>query len=573
MKWLLLMACLPVPLRAELTREAFPVPPAVAAAFTSGGLAAFDPFDTWDGDQLRPASMLPTASTGEHGARLPFGECYDVLPAWTARGFKPHDGTRVFYQPRTQMLFAVTAPEDEAQVRAFCEWPPAVWMNTASWGGGSGVKQVLYRITAYEIPATGPGGWDFQPATAEELLALPASARRILSRQSMILRGGQRAKVEGVSQAQRSRGTTLSGMVAEAECTVGEDGWTVDLNNAPELKVTDGDGSHALLRCQFQQLIRWGDSWLLEAGTLPGQPPRRIFHVYECLHLNGDDNPARSHQRWAGRTAKPNAGGRAIYLPYFPPAEPPLLPPPVGVQTDPFAAGDEPPSPPAVRMPELFGDVPVQEYSSALIKATGAPAGGLQAWCREGSSYLYYIRGKPEGMAALDHWLAEQKVSSYLSQVLVESTVSLQPPGGERRIIWRNTITVRAGQRSGVWLSAGSLDPEEEDAPFGCFLMVEATREPPPQDDPHSVEDDLWKLTVGGSLAAPLVDRAVVVAAATETGTRDAASLRRFLGYTKSGEEIVLTSRLRQCPVTSPNWRAAPRDDWWWWQQLTKTAK
>ena len=563
--------------KAELLREVFPVPSVVDAAFRSGGRAAFDPFDSWQSDNVSPSSLLKPSSPGDDGARLPLGVCFDVLPAWTARGFKPHDGTRVLYQPGTQLLFASIAPEDEAQVRAFCEWPTTLWMSEAP-SEIYGVKQVLYRVTAYEVPATGPGGWNFQPSTVEELLALPADARRILERKSMVIRGGQRSKVEGYTTPRTDRWKTLTGMIVEAECTIGEDGSTIDLNNAPELAVRLGDGTPTLLSSTFQQLIPWGDSWLMEAGTLPGNPPRRIFQAFEALRVDGTirDNQSltRCRERWTGHAPDAPARldrvtGRALSIQNFPP---PLLPPPdlPSLPADPFATRKtepaEEPVPAPIKVSELFGDVPVQDLSADFISATGAAPGELQAWRRAGRS-LFYIRGTPHGMAALTRWLEKDRFYGYTGTAMAEVTVRLLPPDGtaERKTIWRGTIPVRSGQRSGFKLSVGLPKEDGETLPLACEVELESVRD---ETNPFEEDPMQWSLTAAGTLRPPLVDAPVSLEETSETGTRHGVVLCRAIGRTAAGEDIVLTIHLHEQEVRTPWWSAAPLPDWWWQGQL-----
>lgn len=567
--------------RAELRREVFPVPPVVDAAFSTGGLAAFDPFDSWQGDNVRPASLLEPSSPGDDGARLPPGACFDVLPAWTARGFKPHDGTRVLYQPETQLLFAMFAPEDEAQVRAFCEWPTIMWMSEGS-SYQYVVKQVLYRVTAYEVPAIGPGEWNFQPFTVAELLALPADARRILHRQSMIIRGGQRSKVEGVTTSPKNRWTTLTGMVVEAECTVGEDGSTIDLNNAPELAVRLDNDMPAVLSSTFPHLIPWGDSWLMEAGTLPGNPPGRIFQGFEALRVDGTIRDsqalARCRERWTGDIAdaqpRPDGlTGRVLHILDFPP--PPLLPPPnfSASPDDPFAAPKpaEEPMPPLVKVPDLFGETPVQDVSADITAVTGAPPGELQAW-RRADHILFYIRGTPDGMAALTRWLDKDRLVESIGTALAEVTVRLLPPDEtrERKTIWRSTISVRSGQRSGFRLKIGRPKEDEEAIPPACEVEMEAGRE---ESNPFENDPLQWTIKAAATLRPPLVDAPVSLAETSETGTRHGVVLCRAIGRTAAGEDIVITLHVRETEVRTPWWSASPLQDWWWRRQLGKAGK
>ena len=566
--------------RAELLREVFPVPDVVDAAFRSGGLAAFDPFDPWQSGTAKPVALITPSAPGEDAALLPAGACFDILPAWTARGFKPHDGTRVLYHPPTMLLFATIAPVDEAQVRAFCEWPPAMWMSETFWGPDSGVKQIQYRVTTYAVPATGAGGWDFRPASMEELLALPADARRMLQRQSMVIRGGQRSKVEGYATPQRTRGTTLTGMSVEAECTVGEDGSTVDLNNAPEIQVRLDDGTTAVLSSQFQQLIEWGNSWLMEAGTLPGNPPQRIFQAYEVLKTHADlqssEALARCRERWTGRAATGSEHADSLTLRTWefpsPKMRQRLLPPPAIPQppADPFAAPEaddlsEPETWPDITVPELFGDVPVHDVTRELESTLGVLPGLISGWKKSGGSRLY-LRCNAEGRVALERWFDAQRSDFNVHTGMVEATLRAIPANGEATTIWRGSIPIRSGQRSRLLLAGKPAADAEESPPPISQLEMEATR----HDSDLTRDTPAWEINAAFTASPPLMDAQVTMPAQQETGTPDGVTLCRAIGRTAAGADLVLTIHLRETEVRSPPGYSSPRHDWWWRQQLAK---
>jgi hypothetical protein len=577
------------PACAELVREVFPVPPVVAAAFRSRGLTAFDPFHPWPAGSVGGAAPSVPCDPGADAARLPPGTCYDVVPAWTGRGFKPHDGTRVLYHSPSQLLFAVIAPEDEALVRAFCEWPPATWMSEP-YRENQWVRQILLRITTYAVPATGAADWDFRPATVGEFFALPAAARPIAGRQSMIIRGGQRSKVEGLATPQRNRERVRSGALIEAECTVGEDDSSVDLNLAPEFAARLDDGSIVLMSSLFQQLIEWGNSWLMEAGTLPGNPPRRMFQVCEVLRVNDgmhrSGELAQCRHRWTGRATghDSSADGRVIELMDFPEPEPPppvakpgeLLPPSNidrRAAADPFAK----PVPPAtgkfpeVTVPELFGEAPVDDVSAAWESAAGIPHGQLHAWSRFGGRH--YLHGSRDAMAALQQWLDGKRPSPVMTAV-VEATVDVvSVNGGAGKSIWRSTIPTRAGQRSKWMVSPANPGDTDDSPPALAELELEANAREFP--GPHiSTEDDSdWQLTAAVSLTPPFVDAPVKLDATTATGDRHGVTLKRTIARTASGDSIVLNMRLRSVEFRSRPWRGAPLHEWWWHGQLKKAGR
>jgi len=569
----LLMAIAP-PVHAEMQREVFPVPPVVAAAFRSGGLAAFDPFDPWNGEGAKPARLLTPAAPGDEVPRLPPGVCYDVLPAWTARGFQPQPDTRVFYHQETELLFASFAAEDAAQIRAFCDWPAAMWMNSTDWGEG-GVKQVLLRLTTWEVPATGAGGWDFQPVSAEEILALPADARRMIQRQSFVCRGGQRAKGTMLTTAPPNRGRTLSGAVTEAETTVGEDGTTLDLNFAPELLMRLTDGTSVLLSSHFQQLCEWGRPWVLEAGTLPGQPPRRVFQVYETLrvrdNLRSKEVLARHYHLWTGRTLESKLAGRGqdgmTFGAWWFQFDSPLQP-----------GGPEPtPDPPTTLVPELFGNEPVMDVSLALTMAAGLPPGSAEAW-QSRSRSRFFVRGSASSLASLRQWLATKEAGRFsVHTALVAARVRLHPPGGgAARTVWQGSVPVRAGQRSAMRMSDGRPAEGDDPPPYLCFLEMEANRLSDPPGPGQSEDDDAlsaWNLEAAFEIRPPLVDAPLKMEAQKESGIATGVTLCRALGRTTAGEEVVLTLHLREEKVFVPWWSADPRLDLWWRRQLSRAGK
>jgi hypothetical protein len=567
-----------LPLRAEAPREVFAVPPVVAAAFRSGGLAAFDPFDPWLSEKAKSAQFLTPAITGAEANQLPPGVCYDVLPAWTARGFKPHEGTRVLYHPDTQLLFARIAPEDDAQVRAFCEWPPAMWMSGAYSDSGT-VKQVQLRITTYSVPAAGPGDWKFRPATVQEFLSLPSEARQILQRQSFIIRGGQRSKVTNITTAPRTRDATLTGQVVEAEVTVAEDGSTVDINLAPETQVRLANGSSVILRSYYQHLIEWGNTWIIEAGTLPGNPPQRVFQVWEVLraHSGVHDDPAFV-ARWLEGRDQTGATSRVLTLMDDPvdysmaPADP--FATPVGsLPRERLVKEDEEDSillpPPYLPVPGLFGDVPMQDVSSMLESVTKAPPGSLHAWRARGSPLLYTY-GTPEGMAAVSRWLETKKYIEGVSTGLAEATFTAIP---SRRVLWRGSVPIRGGQRCKISVDATppAENSSDEPPPPMAEVELEASHLERASGDPFGAPLPYWQLLAAASLGAPFVDTPLKMVA-EESGTAHGVTLSRAIGRS-AGEAVVLTIHLREVNVQSPWWQAEPRHDWWWQRQVEMRTK
>ena len=148
--------------RADAQREVFPVPALVAHLFQESGPVAFgapDPYKQPRPETIpRPTPIVPIAEA----ASLPAGVFYDIMPEWVKRGFSPHQGTRALYHPGTQLIFASIAPEDEEQVRAFCQWPAALWLGEFDRNSGT-VRQTQFRVTAYTVPVTAAGDWKLRP--------------------------------------------------------------------------------------------------------------------------------------------------------------------------------------------------------------------------------------------------------------------------------------------------------------------------------------------------------------------------------------------------------------------------
>ena len=552
---------------AEPRREAFPVAPAVTAAFQSGGLAAFDPFDPWNAAGVGAGAGLPPANPGEDAARLPAGACYDVLPAWTARGFRPRAGTRAWFHPGTGLLFAVMAPEDAAQVRAFAAWPPAVWL-APRFLNDSIMKQVVHRVTAWEVPAEGPGGWQFLPETPAQLMALPAGARRIVARQSVIVRAGQRSKAEDQAISRTRPGPPLSGFLNEVEVTVAEDDWTLGITAASEFRIPSGRGLPEVGFVVFGALRRWGEPLLIEVGTTPGNPARRWFEVFETLRMDDKSiDPgavAEAMARWAGEAPAGTPTARVLFL-----TESPVRPAP---DADAAAPGTSPPRilSPVVKVPEYFGEAEMEEHGEAITALVVAPAGSLRAWCAPGRSVgqdggasgPFFIRGTSEGMAALDRWVAVRQPMGEERQCQLEMVVRIRERGAAGTVIaWRNFMPVLSGRPSTVRTGI-MAEGDADKSPGLTFLECEA-------DCLETIGladagDGSWRLSVSGRLAPPIIDTPLDVRVKQLGMPGDGTAVDQVIGRTKGGREAILTIRLRDASAVASRWVAAPMLDLWW---------
>lgn len=485
-----------------ISRETFPVPSVIASLYGSGGLAAFDPFHTWAPGSSRPPDPANTADPGADAARLPDGPFYDVSAAWTAHGFQPHAGTRVLYSPKARRLFASISPQDREQVRAFCTWPAEIWIDENAWLGSPPVRQAKYCVSVWLVPAVGTGGWTFRPQLPDGLLALPASARRQVARQSVIDRAGQRAMVESVSGLLPARDQPGTGLTTEVEMTLAEDGATHDFNTATALRIRLESGELVALNNSYQQISSRGGEWLVEAGLLPGNPPQRVFLLCGSVPV-GDPALRRGGEdamvtRWTGKPVEvgDNPGGwDAAFLDVhwsgvkaeavsearlrFEIPEPKVSPDPFAPshsrdRTAPFADYDNdvydpatdpalgplfrtlPPWPlatyPAQTLPEIFGRLKVRDVTSFVSYWLNLNPAAFRVWIPENTDGQLFVAGEPEVLQILkDRFPPWYEMPNRLLNPSLELTLT-ESRGPDSPLIthWHSNVPVREGQQSHI---------------------------------------------------------------------------------------------------------------------------
>ena len=604
----------------KTTREVFPVPSVIAGIFKSGGLPAFDPFTLWErGSAQPPATLIPATPGGDAGL-LPAGLVYDVLPVWKARGFQPQAGTRVLYHPGSRLLFAAIATGDEAEVRAYCQWPAGVWLGDEHWRG-SRTHQLQAQITVWAVPAVGPGGWQFRPERPEDLMALPAEARRVVGRQTFAVRGGDKSKAETITRPRQTSDKTGPGMVTEMECTFADDGETVDFNFALTYLTEKGTGHLSEALIAFPQLTKVGEAWLVEGGCLPGNPPERLFVIFnshpveqsaltwidlEKAVANWTGNPEAapvSTDGMAGRLFDSDeleflARRRreaSLHQPAAPAPDPfePRQSAPDRTEFDPLPGLDGE-GWPVVTVPGLFGEANVLEITPVVEAFFGLAPGDVQAWVPPTglfSSRYVFVRGKPAALYSMERQMAwcDHDPYRYLPITLMaDVTIALALPGSppdHEEVLWRARLPVRSDQISGLKNQAWSEVKEGAKPAAGAWdLKIEAERIAGPSStnpkDPG--KPDSWNLKVGGSLRPPLVDTDLDFPALMEPGTSEGASLLRKVGKMKDGREVILSVRL----TPDMDWRkssmnrlrlggkslSAGNIEWWWQQQVANAG-
>ncbi len=594
-------------------REVFPVPSVIAGIFRTGGLTAFDPFTVWERGSARPSDLWTVANPGAEASRLPEGRVYDVVPAWTARGFRPHAGTRVLYHPGSKLLFASIAAEDEREVRAYCQWPPGIWLGEENWRG-SRSHQLQARITAWAVPAAGPGGWQFRPERPADLMALGAEARRVVGRQMFVVRGGQKGKSEAMTTPRRTMNTMGPGMVSEMECTFADDGEHVDFNFAISFLTRLKTGVLTEAKVAFQQLAKKGESWLVEAGSLPGEPPERLFFVFESHPVEQDgmepSDLGKVIGQWTGRPQFTVADSAEMAGRMFGKYEIEELarqrqeaesPKPRAEEADPFAlpaSGRERSDPlpglggdslPAVAVPELFGEAKLPEITPVLERFFGLEPGNIRAWV-DGrdlwpSPYVF-VQGKPASLSSMARQMAAlepYRSMNSAQSMTADTTLSLSAPGAApdgETVIWRGRIPVRGGQTSSLQnLNRTNASAGVEPVMGGWDLKIEATLQEGTVDAAkiETGKPGPLEIKLTGSLRPPLVEVLLEWPALTEVGSQEGFSLRRVLGRTGDGREVILTVRISTGPKTiwsSDGGRLvgdegfAPDNNLeWWWQQ------
>ena len=598
------------------SREVFPVPSVIAGIFRSGGLTAFDPFTTWEpGSAEPPASLIP-AAPGTDADLLPEGLCYDVMPVWQARGFQPRVGTRVLYHPGSRLLFTTIAAGDEAEVREYCQWPAGIWLGDSHWRGSS-PHQLQARITTWAVPAAGPGGWQFRPERPEDFMALPAEARRLVGRQTFAIRGGQKSKAEAITRPRLTNNETGPGMVTEMECALADDGETVDFNVAVNYLTGRGTAQLSDASIAFQQIAKLGESWVVEGGCLPGNPPERLFLIFDSYPVEQGATELVEQEKVESKwTRQPEVeavsvdgmSGRVLdryeIENLAERRHEAALPKPVEVDKDPFKSG--PPgqawtpydplpgldgkSGPSVTVPALFGETKMSDVTPILERFFGLVAGNIQAWVQQHglfSSRYVFVRGNRDALQAMEEQMAWFDPNQYANSAVTltaDITFARAMPGtppDQTEIFWRGRVPVRGGQASALKnQSWPDLEEGAKPAAGGWDLKIDALGNGAPPAAPFTIPLDshLWNLEISGSLRPTLADNAINLSFLTKDGTPDGASLRRVVGKMKDGREVVLIASLtpdvRRKESPRKRLRLSERRlgsgnmAWWWLRQV-----
>ena len=121
--------------------------------------------------------------------------------------------------------------------------------------------------------------------------SLPPDRLTVIDRSSLICRGGQRAKLEDdrdvTNRSPDSDAPPVAEKSFEIEVTVGEDGSTIDLNMAWDLRTPRlaPTGQAAKFNLTTQILTTNGGSTMQELGTTSEKVPRLVFLVLDYTIL------------------------------------------------------------------------------------------------------------------------------------------------------------------------------------------------------------------------------------------------------------------------------------------------
>jgi hypothetical protein len=160
-------------------------------------------------------------------------------------------------------------------------------------------KQVRLTAICYAIPVTAVP--DSFKATSE-LSELDEKKLKVIDRRSLLVRGGQRAKSENIiplpapADPDAETPPPRDKRMLEAEATVGEDGDTIDLNLALELRTPDlaPAGSTAEFTLSTQALMHNKSRIIHELGVTAETEPRLvIWEVRAGLEAPSARQPAQ----------------------------------------------------------------------------------------------------------------------------------------------------------------------------------------------------------------------------------------------------------------------------------------
>jgi hypothetical protein len=223
-----------------------------------------------------------TVFTKEEAAKMPESGKADIAAVLKTRGFDMPEGSSAFFDASAAQIFLRSTQRDLNHLERLIE-EVAMAEGTNAW-----VKQVKVTAVCHAIPISALPA-DFGPASS--LASLPQDKLTVVDRATLLCRGGQRAKMENrraksdpsdksePSDSSAEPLPPLAGRVFEIEVTVGEDGSTIDLNIAWELRsqklAPAGETGEFTLTTQV--LSTHQGSVMQELGVTGEAEPRLVF--------------------------------------------------------------------------------------------------------------------------------------------------------------------------------------------------------------------------------------------------------------------------------------------------------
>jgi hypothetical protein len=222
-----------------------------------------------------------TLFTKEEAAKMAESGKADIAAVLKARGFDMPEGSSAYFDAAAAQVFLRSTRRDLNHLERLLE---DVLKAEARETYGS-VKQVQVTALCHAIPLSALPA-DFGPASP--LSQLPQDKLTVIDRTTLICRGGQRSKVESRRDRDGARPKASPGAdepppeaerAFEIEVTVGEDGTTIDLNMAWELRTPAlaPPGQAGLFKTWGQILSTHNASVMQELGVTAEAEPRLVF--------------------------------------------------------------------------------------------------------------------------------------------------------------------------------------------------------------------------------------------------------------------------------------------------------
>jgi len=223
-----------------------------------------------------------TVFTKEEAAKMPETGKADIAAVLKARGFDLPDGSSAFYDAAAAQVFLRSSQRD---LNHFQRLLDDIAPEEAAF---SYVKQVKVTAVCHAIPLSALPA-DFDPSSS--LNSLPQDKLTVIDRASLLCRGGQRAKLESrrdqldkpPPNPDEEPLPLAAAREYEIEVTVGEDGTTIDLNMAWELRTPKlaPPGETAEFKVTTQILSTHRGSVMQELGVTAEAEPRLVFLTME----------------------------------------------------------------------------------------------------------------------------------------------------------------------------------------------------------------------------------------------------------------------------------------------------